>query len=49
MSSGDGPRPMMLFNLERDPQEQHDVAAEHPDVVERLKRLFDHESESVAD
>ena len=39
--SGDAPRPMMLFNLEADLAEQHDVAAQHPDVVERLRRMFE--------
>ena len=48
LHSGDGPKPMMLFNLEQDPQEQHDVAAEHPEVVVRLKRLFDRENEAFA-
>lgn len=39
--SGDPPREMMLFDLEADPGEQHDVAARHPDVVARLKAFFD--------
>jgi uncharacterized sulfatase len=39
--TGDEPNPMMLFNLDDDPSEQHDVAAEHPDVVKRLKKMFD--------
>jgi hypothetical protein len=39
--TGDAPKPMMLFDLEADPAEQHDVAAEHPEVVRRLKRLYD--------
>jgi arylsulfatase A-like enzyme len=29
---------LMLFDLEADPGEQHDVAAEHPDVVSRLSK-----------
>ncbi len=32
---------MMLFDLEADPSEQRDVADSHPDVVKRLKALFD--------
>ena len=29
----------LLFNLEADPSEQRDVAAEHPDVVKRLTAI----------
>jgi len=32
---------MQLFDLQNDPGEQRDVAAEHPDIVARLKKLFD--------
>jgi hypothetical protein len=32
---------MMLFNLSTDPGEQRDVAGENPDVVKRLKAMFD--------
>jgi len=39
--TGDTPKPTMLFDLEADPAEQHDVAAEHPEVVKRLKELYD--------
>jgi len=38
---GDAPKPMMLFDLESDPGEQHDVAAQNPEVVNRLKAMFD--------
>lgn len=38
---GDEPKTMMLFDIEKDPSEQHDVSADHPDVVQRLKALFD--------
>ena len=41
MLTGDAPRPMQLFDLQNDPGEQHDVAAAHPDEVQRLKALFD--------
>ena len=39
--TGDEPKDMMLFDLEADPAEQHDVADEYPEVVKRLKDLFD--------
>jgi len=39
--TGDPAEPMMLFDLEADPSEQHNVALEHPEVVDRLKGLFD--------
>jgi len=39
--TGDAPEPMMLFNLQNDPSEQHNVAPKHPAVVERLRALFD--------
>ncbi len=41
LRTGDAPQAMSLFDLEHDPGEQHNVAAEHPEVVERLKTLFD--------
>lgn len=41
LKTGDPPRAMQLFDLQNDPGEQRDVAAEHPLVVERLKKLFD--------
>jgi len=44
---GDPPRPMMLFDLENDPAEQRDVAAQHPDVVNRLKAIFDQMEEEA--
>ncbi len=30
---------LSLFNLNDDPGETHDVAQEHPEIVERLKKL----------
>jgi hypothetical protein len=32
---------MQLFDLETDPGEQHDVAAAYPEILARLKRLYD--------
>jgi uncharacterized sulfatase len=36
LTTGDESKPMQLFDLENDPGEQHDVTAQHPDVVKRL-------------
>jgi arylsulfatase A-like enzyme len=44
---GDAPRAMQLFDLEKDPGEQRDVAAEHADIVARLKQRFDAISRDV--
>ena len=41
LRTGDEAKPMQLFDLQADPGEQHDVAAQHAEVVERLKRLYD--------
>ena len=41
LRTGDAPKPMQLFDLAVDPGEQHDVAAQHADVVARLKAAFD--------
>jgi len=38
---GDGPRDMMLFDIDADPAEQHDLSRQHPDIVKRLKDLYD--------
>jgi len=45
--TGDGPKEMMLFNLKKDPSEQHDVAAEFPEVVAKLKKIFDEYDKQV--
>ena len=39
--TGDAPAAMQLYDLQNDQAEQHDVAAAHPDVVKRLKAIFD--------
>jgi arylsulfatase A-like enzyme len=30
-----------LYDLERDPSERHNVAGEHPDIIENIRRVFD--------
>lgn len=39
--TGDQPEAMMLFDLKNDPGEQHNVASQHPEVVARLKQLYE--------
>ncbi len=39
--TGDAPKEMMLFDLEKDPSEEHDAAQANPEVVKRLRTLFD--------
>ncbi len=41
VQTGPAPKPLMLFDMEADRSEQVDVAADHPDVVARLKSIFD--------
>ncbi len=38
---GDKPKNMMLFDIESDPAEQHDLSDKHPEIVKRLKAAFD--------
>ena len=45
--TGVEPKPMQLFDLESDPAEQADVAAQHPDVVAELKALYDEMNKDV--
>ncbi len=46
--SGDETGAMSLFDLERDPGEQHDVAREHPDVVALLRARFEEMARELA-
>lgn len=43
--AGGGPLPkkltFQLYNMERDPLEQHDVAEQHPDIVARMKKGYE--------
>lgn len=45
--TGDPAKEMMLFDMEADRAEQHDVAQQNPQVVARLKQLFDQMNEHV--
>jgi N-acetylgalactosamine-6-sulfatase len=47
LRTGDSPRAMQLFDLQADPGEQHDVAAQHPGEVARLKKLYDNAQTSI--
>jgi arylsulfatase A len=58
MGGGKGGRPakyepasigLVLFDLEKDIAEQHDVSAEHPDVVATLMKLADKMREDLGD
>ncbi|MHC4594837.1 MAG: sulfatase-like hydrolase/transferase [Planctomycetota bacterium] len=46
---GDGPKNIMLFDLENDPAEQHDVSRQHGDVVKRLRALYEKALAQVPD
>lgn len=46
--SGEAPGPLQLFDLQEDPGEQTDVAAERPEVVARLRALYDKMSPPAA-
>ena len=47
--SGPDPAPMMLFDMRAEIGEQRDVAADHPEVVARLKSVFDSVDAAVPD
>ncbi|MFH1616942.1 MAG: hypothetical protein ABIG61_17890 [Planctomycetota bacterium] len=46
---GDKAKIFMLFDLESDPAEQHDVSKKHPDVVERIKAIYEKTLAEVPD
>jgi hypothetical protein len=37
---GDEAKNIMLFDLETDPSEQHDVSKKYPEIVERIKDIY---------
>lgn len=49
LTSGDAPQEMMLFDLERDPGEQTNVAAAHPEIVKKLFATFERMNSEVPD
>ena len=44
LSDSEGRRRRRLYDKRRDPQELRDVAAEHPEVVDRLWRVLEDEA-----
>jgi uncharacterized sulfatase len=46
--TGDAAQAMHFFDLQEDPGEQKDVAAKHPEMVAKLKALFDEMNRDVA-
>ena len=38
---GEDPKDIMLFDLETDPAEQNDISKQHPEVVKRLKTIYE--------
>jgi hypothetical protein len=47
LTTGVAAAPMQLFDLANDPGEQRDVAAEHPEVVRRLRAAHEAMSRDV--
>ena len=47
LRTGDAPAAMALFDLKNDPGEQHNVADQHPEIVARLKGLYDQMNKDV--
>lgn len=41
LMTGDAGKDMMLFDLAADPAEQHNAAKDHPEIVARLKAMYD--------
>ncbi|MDA1049028.1 MAG: sulfatase [Planctomycetota bacterium] len=47
LHSGDESKPLQLFDLKADPGEQQDVAAQHSEIVARMKTLYDEMNRDV--
>jgi len=47
LRTGDAPAAMQLFDLQADPGEQKNAAAQHPEIVARLKALYDETNRHV--
>jgi arylsulfatase A-like enzyme len=48
LETGDAPKGMMLFDLQNDPGEQRDVAAQNPEIVARLQQRYDEMNKEAA-
>ena len=46
---GDKAKNLMLFDIEADPAEQHDVSGKYPDVVKRIKAIYEKTLAEVPD
>jgi uncharacterized sulfatase len=47
LRTGDAAEPMALFDLQTDPGEQRNVAAQHQEIVKHLKRLYDETAQEI--
>lgn len=47
LRTGDASQPMQLFDLQTDPREHKDRAAQPPEIVARLKKLYDETNQLV--
>lgn len=47
VQTGDAAKPLQLFDLQNDPGEQHDIAAQHPGEVRRLQAAYDAVNQDV--
>lgn len=39
--------PPLLYNLEHDPEEEHDIAEDHPEVIRQIRTAVDRHRDSI--